>query len=263
MRSLIERQGGAAFVAPSMREIPLGENQPAKDFAVRLMAGEIDVMIFLTGVGARYLLEVVEPLVSRSDFFAALEKCFVAVRGPKPWGVLREWGVRIDCRAPEPNTWHELLSALEATPSLALTGQRITIQEYGKPSEELAAALAERGAEVVAVPVYRWGMPEDLGPLDEAIAATVRGEFDVLLFTSAQQVVHVLERAEETGRRGAWLAAARGCCVGSIGPTATDMLIELGLPPDLEASPPKMGQLVKTALSQGRAVLARKISEMS
>ena len=44
------------FVSPSMREVPLEHNQPAIDFANRLITGQIDVVIFLTGVGTRHLL---------------------------------------------------------------------------------------------------------------------------------------------------------------------------------------------------------------
>jgi CarD family transcriptional regulator len=41
MRSLIERQGGVATIAPSMQEVPLDENPAALQFAEQLFAGEI------------------------------------------------------------------------------------------------------------------------------------------------------------------------------------------------------------------------------
>ena len=60
MRQLIEKQGGIATVAPSMREVPLDDNPAAFEFAEELLAGRVDVVVFLTGVGARALLEVLE-----------------------------------------------------------------------------------------------------------------------------------------------------------------------------------------------------------
>src|SRR5580658_4004949 len=39
-RSLIERYGGRATVAPSMREVPLEDNHAALDWAARVLKGE-------------------------------------------------------------------------------------------------------------------------------------------------------------------------------------------------------------------------------
>ncbi|MGH7127904.1 MAG: uroporphyrinogen-III synthase, partial [Planctomycetaceae bacterium] len=246
MRSLIERLGGIATVAPSMREVPLTENAEPLRFAESLLAGEIDVMVFLTGVGARALLEAVEERHDRSEFLAALDKTTTIVRGPKPTAVLREWGVRIDHRAPEPNTWRELIAVIDA--AVPVSGKTIAVQEYGEANDEFYEALRQRGAHVRPVPVYRWAFPEDIGPLKTAIRATLRGEFDAILITSAQQIVNVLQVAEREGLRDEWIAAARKCVIGSIGPTASEKLVELGLPPDLEASPPKMGILARVTV---------------
>jgi len=243
MRSLLERQGLSATIAPSMRELPIGENPAAMQFAERLLAGEFDVVVFLTGVGARALFEAVAEAVSRDVLVAALNRCTVVVRGPKPVAVLKEWNVRIDHRAPEPNTWRELLGLLDA--EVPMSGKRVAVQEYGVPNEELYRQLAARGADVTSVPVYRWGFPEDTAPLHDAIQRTIRGEFDGLLFTSAQQLVNVVQLAEQDGCRDAWLAAAKGCVIGSIGPTASETIREYGLPVHVEPSHPKMGTLVR------------------
>lgn len=246
MRSLLERHGAHATVAPSMREVPLDRNPEALQFGEALLAGRIDTVVFLTGVGARALLEVLETKYSRESVFAALNAKRIVVRGPKPVAVLREWGVRVDHRAPEPNTWRELLATLEA--DVPLQGSTLALQEYGTPNHELTAALEGDGASVMRVPVYRWELPEDTGPLRRAVEATIAGEFDALLFTSAQQVHHVLQMADESGGRDAWLAAANRTLVGSIGPTCSETLREEGLNVAVEASPPKMGHLVKAVM---------------
>src|SRR5215831_6332162 len=69
---LIEKFGGQPFVSRSMREVPLEQNREAIDFAHRLITGEIDVMIFLTGVGFRHLLAGVEKHVERQRYLNAL-----------------------------------------------------------------------------------------------------------------------------------------------------------------------------------------------
>src|SRR5713226_261256 len=58
MAHLIRKQQGEPIVAPSMREAPLERNEEAFRFAERLFAGEFDMLIFLTGVGARALASV-------------------------------------------------------------------------------------------------------------------------------------------------------------------------------------------------------------
>ena len=247
MRSLIERHGGIPLIAPSMREIPLTENLAVFEFLEQLLAGRIDVLVLMTGVGAKALLDVVETNVPRETFFAALAQPTVVVRGPKPVVVLKEWGVRIDHRAPEPNTWRELLTTL--TTSVPLAGKTVAVQEYGKPNEEFYQALRAGGAEVLTVPVYRWDLPADITPLQTAVKKLIGSEFDLLLITSAQQVHHLLLVADQMGLRDQCVAAANRCKIGSIGPTATETLRELGLRVDIEPSHPKMGPLVKEALA--------------
>lgn len=256
MRSLIERHGGVATVAPSMREIPLEENPAAFAFGEELLAGRIDVVVFLTGVGAAALMESLETRWLRAEIVSALERCITVVRGPKPTVVLSKWGLRIDHRAPEPNTWRELLSTLAA--AVDLSGRRIAIQEYGKPSDELYRALESRGANLLPVPVYRWSLPVETAPLRDAVHRTIAGDFDLILFTSAQQLHSVLEIAGESGLSSEWLVAANRCVVASIGPTATETLVEGGLGVDLQPSHPKMGPLVKEAIEAGRRLLAGK-----
>jgi uroporphyrinogen-III synthase len=256
IRSLIDRQGGIATNAPSMREIPLEQNPIALQFGNDLLAGQFDLVIFLTGVGARGLIEVLETQHSRADLFAALTKSVIILRGPKPAAVFREWQLKFDFQVREPNTWRELLELIDA--EVPVQGKRVAIQEYGLPSLELAAGLRDRGAEVVPVPVYRWDLPADTVPLQAAIRGTIAGDFDVLMWTSSFQVTAVLSVADSMGLKDTWLNAARKCVIASVGPAATENLVTQGLPPDVEPEHPKMGHLVKAALEQSREILRQK-----
>lgn len=258
MQSLLERHGFAATIAPSMREVPLEDHAAVMHFLEELQAGRIDVVVFMTGVGARALLTVVETRLPRVDFFRLLRGVTVVVRGPKPVAVLREWEVRIDHRAPEPNTWRELLQTLDDF--APVTGKCVAVQEYGVPNAEFYAGLASRGASVITVPVYRWEFPENPEPLRSAVHGTLAGEFDVLMLTSANQLHNIVKMAEAEGVREKWLAAASKCVIASIGPTASETIQSYGLAADLEPTHGKMGTLVRETSEQAATLLACKRS---
>ncbi|MBV8677824.1 MAG: uroporphyrinogen-III synthase [Planctomycetaceae bacterium] len=250
---LIAKYGGVPMTAPALREVPIEDNPEALAFAERLIAGAFDVVLFLTGVGTRYLAQAIETRIPRATWTAALNQAKVVVRGPKPLAPLRELKARVDLQAPEPNTWHEVMTLLDA--QLPVAGLRVAVQEYGKPNPELIEALERRGASVTRVPVYRWVLPEDTGPLRRAIAAVAAGEIGAALFTSAQQVEHLLQVAAEEGREADLRAAlGRATVVGSVGPTTSETLREHGLPVDIEPEHPKMGHLVAAVAAGWRAV---------
>jgi uroporphyrinogen-III synthase len=173
--------------------------------------------------------------------------------------VLRELGIAPWLTVPEPNTWRELLAAIEASGE-SLQGKRVGVQEYGVSNPDLVRGLESRGARVTRVPVYRWAFPEDLEPLRTAIASLARGEVDVALFTTSVQVVHLMQVAETVGQGTAVVDAFRRVVVASIGPTTTEALREAGIAADLEASHPKMGFLVREAAERGPELLRRKRS---
>src|ERR1700731_5146169 len=113
LAKLIASYGGQPIVAPSMREVPLESNQEALSFAARLLAGEFDMVVFLTGVGNRALLGVVEKVHDRGAYIAALQRVIVVAGGPKPVAALREIWITPAITAPEPNTWHWLLRPVD------------------------------------------------------------------------------------------------------------------------------------------------------
>jgi uroporphyrinogen-III synthase len=254
IEKLIRARGGDPFVAPSMREIPLKDNPQAFAFAARLFAAEFDMMILLTGVGARLLNQILETRYAPGSFADALRKLVVVVRGSKPATVMREWNVPVAVTVPEPNTWREILAATEARPE-----RKIAVQEYGRSSRELLDGLRARGAQVTTVPVYQWDLPEDTRPLREAVRRLAAGEFDVALFTTSVQVVHLLRIAAEEGLEDQMRAALRRIVIASVGPTTSETLREHDVPVDLEPTHPKMGFLVNETAQRAREILQSKL----
>ena len=105
--------------------------------------------------------------------------------------------------------------------------------------------LKKRGAEVFPVPIYRWALPEDTGPLKKAISEVLDGKIDAMLVTNAAQIEHVLHLVEQEGKTDLFREACKKLVLASIGPTASEALKHHDLPVDFEPSHPKMGVLVK------------------
>ena len=77
---------------------------------------------------------------------------------------------------------------------------------------------------------------------------------DIALFTNSAHVEHLFRAGDpESLRRG--LARV---VVASVGPVCTETLEAYGVPPDLEASPPKMGPLVAVVSARARELLTAK-----
>jgi len=254
--TLIANQHGIPLIAPAMREIPLEENSAAFAFAEQLFSGRIDAVIFMTGVGARTLLDALETRYPREKTVNALAEVVVVARGPKPIGVLREFKIPVGVIVPEPNTWREVLATLDRHPGgFAIEGKRIAVQEYGVVNELFLAELRTRRAEVVRVPVYRWGLPDDVGPIRHALHAIVNGDAHIILFTNAIQVESMLQIAAADGMERDLRDALPRCVVCSIGPTCSEMLTARHIRVDVEPGHPKMGMLVHEAARRAAALL--------
>jgi uroporphyrinogen-III synthase len=250
---LIENHGGRPMVAPATREVPAESSPDVSRFAAALLEGKVDLVIFLTGVGTRALARALEPFCSREQFVGALTRTSVLARGPKPVAVLKEFGVPITWTVPEPNTWKEILQLLDAN-NVPLKNRLAAVQEHGIPSPQLIEGLRSRGAEVLTVHVYDWALPDDLAPIKNAIAALQNKQVEVVLFTAAVQVHHLMRVAEESNARDTLLAALARTRVASIGPVTSEALAEYGLAAWFEPTHPKMGFLVKEAAeSLGKA----------
>jgi len=256
MGELIRRYGGEPIVAPSMREVPLSENRAALDLLAQIEGGKFDLLILLTGVGTKALNETLLGQYPQEKIVAALRQVQLVARGPKPVAALKELGLQPTLVAPSPNTWRELLATLDG--ALDLPGKRIAIQEYGIANPQLIAALEQRGAQVTSMPIYRWALPEDIAPLRDATFNILNGTVDVVLFTNGAQVDHLFKIAAYDKAEVPLRAALKKIVVASVGPVCTEVLEQVGIKPDVEAAPPKMGSLVAQAAAIARNILADK-----
>lgn len=252
--TLIERFGGVPRAAPSMREAPLEDNSAMFRFAERLFAGGIDVVIFMTGVGVTMMIETLERRYSRDELVRALNAATVAARGSKTVRALASLGVTVRAKAPEPNTWREVVIALENVYDGRFSGLTIAVQEYGEPNEQLAEELARRGAQdIVRVPVYRWTAPKDAGPLMAVAREIISGQIPIVLFTNAVQVRHLFEFAD--AKKDELRAALNQCVICSVGPSCSETIVEHGLVVDFESAAHKMGSFIHEAAGRAPELL--------
>jgi uroporphyrinogen-III synthase len=229
------------------------------EFVRKLAAGEVDMVVFTTGVGVKALALAVESVCSREKLTQYLKEVVVIARGPKPTAALRELGVRVSIAVPEPNTWRDLLTTLDqSSDAFPVSGRRVAIQEYGVTNPELSAGLEERGAIVTPVNVYQWALPEDLGPLEKAVESIISGDVHVLLVASSVQIRHLFEVAERMARREALHEALSRVVITSVGPLTSEELRGRGLSVDIECMRPKMGLLVQEAAEKSAEILRRK-----
>ncbi|OYP28915.1 uroporphyrinogen decarboxylase [Rhodopirellula sp. MGV] len=257
MERLIQRYGGVAHVSPSMREVPIEPNREAIDFAYRVITGEIGIVVFMTGVGFRFLVKAIEKHVDTQRFIDALSDITTICRGPKPVAAMRELGIQPTHRVGEPNTWREILQYIDHE-KVQIANQVIGLQEYGISNASLIAGLEARGAIVSPVRVYGWEFPEQTDPLRENIQALADGKRDILLLTSAHQIVNMMRMAEQMGVSKQLRQGLRSTAIISIGPTTTQMLNECDLQADMEPSHPKMGHLVVESARQSASLIAQK-----
>ena len=254
METLIRREGGDPFVAPSVQERALDDSGEAIRFVERLEAGEFDMVICMTGAGLAFLRDLVAPHASVSRLGSALGRVTIVSRGPKPLPILRELGTRADIVVPEPNTWKEIVEAVALRPE-----RRILVLEYGRPNPEMNAALEQMGAQITPMIVYRWELPEDIEPLRAAARRLAERQFDVVLFTSSIQLDHLMVIARNLGLQTQISSAlSEFTVVASVGPVMTDSLAAAGLPIDIVPVHPKMAALVKAASEIATTVLRQK-----
>jgi uroporphyrinogen III methyltransferase / synthase len=108
-----------------------------------------------------------------------------------------------------------------------LFGRRIVVTRSREQAGELIEMLEERGAEAIAAPTIHIAPPEDVRPLDDAVANA--GSFDWIIFASANAVDAFMSRLAAT----ADVRSLSGVRICAVGPSTASRLLRYGVRADL------------------------------
>ncbi|TSD97304.1 uroporphyrinogen-III synthase [Skermania sp. ID1734] len=230
--ALLTRRGATVIHAPAIRIIPLADDSELARATQDIITDPPDIAIATTGIGFRGWMEGAEGWGLAEDLRAALRSTRLLARGPKAMGAIRAADLREEW-SPASESSAEVLDRLLDE---GVDGLRIAVQLHGattewEPVPDFCDELRCAGAQVVAVPVYRWVPPADPAAMDRLIDLTAAGSLDCLTFTSAPAVASMLTRAKETGQLEPLLYALRTRVLAAcVGPVTAAPLEELGVP---------------------------------
>jgi uroporphyrinogen-III synthase len=106
--------------------------------------------------------------------------------------------------------------------------------------------------------VYQWALPEDIGPLRNAVNALAAEQVDAVMLTTGVQLVHLWQIVQEMQVEAQVRRGLARAVIGSIGPSTTEELRRYGIAVDVEASHPKFGFLIRELAQQSRSRLDAK-----
>lgn len=239
---LVERHGGVPISAPALLEEPVDASASVTDLLRALDAGEIEVVVFLTGVGVNELFDAADRLGRGDELVRRLRATVNVARGQKPARPLRQRGIPVSVAVEEPYTTTEVIGALAR---IEVAGRGVALLHYGERSGEIASALVARGAHLHELMLYEWRLPADTSPLEALIREVMAGAVDAVAFTSQVQLRHFLLVAERSGVRDALIRALNErTLVAAVGPTCASALRRVGLTPSVVPDNPKMGPMV-------------------
>lgn len=251
---LIERRGGAALLGPTVEEVPVADAAPVIEATRKLIAAPAAWVVHLTGVGTRRWLDLAEQSGLGESLLDTLSAARLIPRGAKANSVLKANGLRAEW-IPSGETSKEIAEWLG--PQIR-PGETVGVQRHGESVPGLTGALTQAGARVIELVTYRWEIPQDRAPAQALVTALIDGTAGALVITSAPQVRHLVVVAEDLALKEDLVRALRDhVYLASVGTVASASLLELGLRPDLEADPPRMGALVR-ALAAARSDVLRK-----
>jgi uroporphyrinogen-III synthase len=214
--ALLRRRGAEVQHAPTLRIVPLSDDDQLMAATRQLIELSPDVVVATTAIGFRGWVSAADGWGLGEALLRTLGKAEVLARGPKVRGAIRAAGLTEEW-SPASESMAEVLQRLL---DQGVEGRRIALQLHGEPLPGFIEALRGSGAEVVDVPVYRWMPPVDINPVDRLIDALLCHGLDAITFTSAPAAASLLQRAEERGVQDQVLTALRKhvlpACVGPV-----------------------------------------------
>ncbi|WP_208028734.1 uroporphyrinogen-III synthase [Rhabdothermincola sediminis] len=257
---LLRRRGAAVLHGPTIKTLPLDETSRMRHATTQVIAHPPDVVALTTAIGVRSWLGAAESLGLGDALYQALDQALVLARGPKTAGAAAGLGVEVH-EVTTQATHEELLDRvaklIASHPSDRRLRVAVQLDGAGQPATEQLRAL---GVDVVALPVYRWVLPDDLTPAERVITAVAEHAVDAVTFTCAHAVTNFVELATRAGLldqvRTGFSRGVLACAVGPV--TAARLRASAVATEPIEPVRPRLGSMVQAltrALSTRRTLL--------
>lgn len=222
---LLTAQGAKTVDMPALEIMP-----PSSWAELDRAIAEIDTfdwLILTSSNGVNYFFQ---RLLEQGLDARSLASLRIAVVGKKTAKVLTERGLQPDFIPPN----YVADSMVESFPAEDFKGLRLLFPRVETGGRELLVQeFCDRGAEVVEVPAYESGCPEQIDA--NALQALKSGQIDVITFASSKTVKNfcqLIESAPELSLQDRWLQSV---CIASIGPQTSQACTELLGRVDIEA----------------------------
>jgi uroporphyrinogen-III synthase len=239
---LLRRRGAAVVEAPTVRTVPLVDDEDLRDRVEQLVASPPDVVVLLTALGIRSLVVAAEGMGLDEALLDVLAETRLLVRGPKALGAATSLGLDVEWWA----STERSVEVAEQLAAEAAAGASITVVRDGADRPFLAETLAGWGARTVDVPVYRWERPQDPAPAERLVSAICSRTVDVVTFTSSPAIRNLVAIAEECGLGDALLAGFHDSVVPAcVGPVCAETGQAVGMPKPILPRRARLGAMVQ------------------
>ncbi|HET6916007.1 MAG TPA: uroporphyrinogen-III synthase [Acidimicrobiales bacterium] len=255
--ALFERRGAAVDHGPAITTLPMGPESPLRQATADIIARPPAVLIANTGLGIRSWFANADSWGMGHALEAALSQAQIYARGPKAAGAVHAFGLEVKARGRS----ERLTEIVDLILESLQPGQRVVMQMDGSQASPEIDRLRACGADVLALPVYRWTLPEDRVPALRLANSVIAGRVQAVTFTAGPAVRNWLAIAADAGvDEDLRLALTDGrCIVGCVGPVCAETAAAHGLASPYLVQPDtfRLGPLVRAV---ARRLADRQIS---
>jgi uroporphyrinogen-III synthase len=163
-------------------------------------------------------------------------------RGPKAAGALTTAGLPAHWQAGSERLDEVVTHLIDE----GVKGRRVALQLDGNADPAASGRLRAAGAEVIEIPVYRWTLPEDVGPALRLLEAICSGRVDAVTFTAAPAVHNLFRLADDHSVSDELRHALDGPVLAMcVGPVCRQAAIEHGVTAAEHPKRARLGSMVQ------------------
>lgn len=228
-----------------MVTVDLSGEEALRLATIALMEDPPDHLVVSTGMGFRLWLEAATGWSLGPALVEVLASGTILARGAKAASAVHRAGLEVAWRAPG-ETMDEVVEHLADLVAGWSRRPRVALQLFEPDTHPSTEALRALAATLVEVPVYRWRLPDDVGPALALVEATIAGRLDAVTFTSQPAVRHLLRIAGDAGREKELLDALNTHVMAAcIGPVCAAAATEVGITHPHWPEPPRLPAMAR------------------